>query len=61
MQSGQQCSTPNLKQKNYAGIYSLKVNTVTFLSSTVTVIFLGKKYIRQRQHVDFKHLINSFG
>ena len=42
LQSGQQCSTPNLKQKNYASIYSLKVNTVTFLSSTVTVIFLGK-------------------
>ena len=61
LQSGQQCSTPNLKQKNYASIYSLKVNTVTFLSTTVTVIFLGKKYIRQRQHVDFKYLINSFG
>ena len=59
LQSGQQCSTPNLKQKNYASVYSLKVNTVTFLSSTVTVIFLGKKYIRQRQHVDFKYLINS--
>ena len=42
MQSGQQCSTPNLKQKNYARIYPLKVNTVSFLPSTVTVIFLGK-------------------
>ena len=42
LQSGQQCSTPNLKQKNNASIYSLKVNTVTFLSSTITVIFLGK-------------------
>ena len=61
LQSGQQCSTPSLKQKNYASIYSLKVNTVTFLSSTVTVIFLGKRDIRQRKHVDFKCLINSFG
>ena len=61
LQSGQQCSTPNLKKKNYASIYSLNVNTVTFLSCTITVIFLGKRYIRQRQLVFFKYLINSFG